>query len=130
MYGGLGKVGLDHQGGNGDGAEEEEELAPGFSTSAIKYVQYLMKEPSECDEFLLDGNEHEEELNKIDEKFIEEEEEKSEEVKDGDVNFDRPLYKKVPDNDERYRQILFDRFGHEEFKEGQLEALKILLEKR
>jgi superfamily II DNA helicase RecQ len=25
---------------------------------------------------------------------------------------------------------LFDRFGHETFKEGQLEALKILLEKR
>jgi len=40
------------------------------------------------------------------------------------------LYKNLPNSDEGYRQILFDRFGHEEFKEGQLEALKILLEKK
>ena len=48
----------------------------------MKYVQYLIKEPSECDEFLLDDKGHEEELNKIEEKFIEEEEEeeKSEEL--------------------------------------------------
>jgi hypothetical protein len=78
-----------------------------------------MKEPSECDEFLLGGNEHEEELNKIDEKFLDEdEEEPSEEVKEGEVNFDKPLYKKVPEDDEGYRQILFERFGHETFKEG------------
>ena len=46
------------------------------------------------------------------------------------MNFDRPLYKKLPDTDEGYSEILFKRFGHESFKEGQLEALKILLENR
>lgn len=46
------------------------------------------------------------------------------------MNFDRPLYKKLPDTDEGYSEILYQRFGHESFKEGQLEALKILLENR
>ena len=74
----------------------------------MKYVKYLIKEPSECDEFLLDDKGHEEELNKIEEKFLDqEEEEKSEELEEGEVNFDRPLYKKVPDTDEGYGEILF-----------------------
>lgn len=73
----------------------------------MKYVQYLMKEPSECDEFLLDEKDHEEELNKIEEKFLDQEEEKSEELEEGEVNFDRPLYKKLPDTDEGYNEILY-----------------------
>jgi hypothetical protein len=73
----------------------------------MKYVQYLMKEPSECDEFLLDDKGHEEELNKIEEKFLDQEEEKSEELEEGEVNFDRPLYKKLPDTDEGYSEILY-----------------------
>ncbi len=36
----------------------------------------------------------------------------------------------MPDTDEGYRVILEKRFGHSDFKEGQLEALKILLEKK
>jgi hypothetical protein len=46
------------------------------------------------------------------------------------VNFDRPLYPKIPSSDEEYLAILTERFGHTSFKEGQLEALKILLEKK
>ena len=40
------------------------------------------------------------------------------------------MYRKLPKDDEEYTQILRDRFGHEEFKEGQLEAIKILLEEK
>ncbi len=118
VYGGLGKVGLDHQGAGMEG--EEEELAPGFSTSAMKYVQNLLKDPEEVEEFLLDeDDENIKELDKIDEQFREvEEEEAKEELAEGEVNFDKPLYKKLPSSDEEYEQILYDRFGHEEFKEG------------
>ena len=66
------------------------------------------------------------ELQKIDQEINSQE--SDEEQKD--VDFDRPLYKHLPDTDEGYRKILEDRFGHTSFKEGQLEALKILLEKK
>jgi hypothetical protein len=49
MYGGLGKVGLDHEGGmKKDGLLEEnnndEELAPTFSASAMRYVSKIVDE--------------------------------------------------------------------------------------
>lgn len=46
IYGGLGKVGLDHNTGKnkeGIDGEEEEELAPGFSASAMRYVQKFIE---------------------------------------------------------------------------------------
>ncbi len=49
IYGGLGKVGLDHKGVIGeDGAENKEEV-PGFSTSALKYVKKVPVVDSDCD---------------------------------------------------------------------------------
>ena len=130
VYGGLGKVGMDNN-ITGEDQEKQEEMAPGFSTSAMKYVTHLIQkddEDSEDDECLLgDEEEVEEELKKIDEE-VKSMASEDEEAKDAD--FDMPLYKKVPDTDEGYRQILEDRFGHKQFKEGQLEALKILLEKK
>ena len=36
----------------------------------------------------------------------------------------------IPTSDEGYRKILKERFGHDDFKEGQLEAIKILLEEK
>lgn len=52
-YGGLGKVGLDHEGGMKDMVDHEgnpiEELTPGFSASALKFVRKL-KPLSEVDE--------------------------------------------------------------------------------
>ena len=139
VYGGLGKVGMD----NNIAGDEKEEMAPGFSTSAMRYVNHLIKKNSDSeDDELLENLEHDsendecllgdeeevqEELKKID---IEVKSQESEEEELKDVDFDRPLYKKVPENDEGYRKILEERFGHKEFKEGQLEALKILLEKK
>jgi hypothetical protein len=70
VYGGLGKVGMDNN-ITGEDQEKQEEMAPGFSTSAMKYVTHLIKkddEDSEDDDCLLgDEEEVEEELKKIDE---------------------------------------------------------------
>ena len=66
------------------------------------------------------------ELKKIDEELKEEESEPVPEV----IDFDRALYSSLPKTDEEYRKILEERFGHPFFKEGQLEAIKILLVKK
>jgi hypothetical protein len=136
VYGGLGRVGLDHGSGikdDGLGEYEEEELAPGFSTSALKFVKGIVKEEEEDEgeEFLLDGEDDEEVANEL-EKINDAINSQSEESKlaDGEINFDKPFYKNIPSTDEEYQKILKDRFGHESFKEGLLEALKILLEKK
>ena len=36
----------------------------------------------------------------------------------------------MPDTDEGYQKILKERFGHDDFLPGQLEAIKILIHKR
>ena len=44
-----------------------------------------------------------------------------------DINdLDKASYA-VPDTDEGFKKILKERFGHDEFLEGQLEAIKILV---
>ncbi len=123
MYGGLGKVGMDNNIA-GEDQEKQEEMAPGFSTSAMRYVSHLIKRNSDSeedeqdeelkdsqdDECLLEDEEGvEEELKKID-KEVKSQESEDEEIKGAD--FDHPLYKKVPDSDEGYRKILEERFGH------------------
>ena len=128
-YGGLGKVGLDHEGGADD---NEEELAPGFSESAMRYVKDIIKQDEEEegedeDDDLLDDKDVKEELDRAAEEIISEE---SEIMEEGEPNFDRPLYKRIPQSEQEYLAILKERFGHSSFKEGQLEALKILLEKK
>jgi hypothetical protein len=79
VYGGLGKVGMDNNIA-GEDQEKQEEMAPGFSTSALRYVNHLIKKnsdseededeelkDSEDDECLLEDEEGvEEELKKID----------------------------------------------------------------
>lgn len=59
MYGGLGKVGLDHD-GKFPKDENGEELCPGFSASALKYVKNIVEEEdvSEIEEFLVEGLEN------------------------------------------------------------------------
>jgi ATP-dependent DNA helicase Q4 len=42
---------------------------------------------------------------------------------------DKAAYE-IPKNDEGYLKVLKERFGHDSFKEGQLEAIKIILEKK
>jgi hypothetical protein len=90
IYGGLGKVGLDHQGViNEDGGESKEEV-PGFSASALKYIKKVKvigsddEEEDEEEDGLLIGSSQEmrDELGKIDEEVKEDDEdEKKEEVK-------------------------------------------------
>jgi hypothetical protein len=118
VYGGLGKVGMDNNIA-GEDQEKQEEMAPGFSTSAMRYVGHLIKKNSESedegeedeelkeeqdsenDECLLEDEEGvEDELKKID-KEVKSQESEDEEIKGAD--FDHPLYKKVPDTDEGYR---------------------------
>ena len=54
----------------------------------------------------------------------------NEEAVEVDINdLDKAAYA-LPTSDEGYRKILKERFGHEEFKDGQLEAIKIILEKK
>ena len=36
----------------------------------------------------------------------------------------------VPTDDAEFKKILKERFGHDEFYEGQLEAIKIMLQKK
>jgi len=42
---------------------------------------------------------------------------------------DKAAYE-IPITDEGYLKVLKERFGHDSFKEGQLEAIKIILEKK
>jgi hypothetical protein len=60
VYGGLGRVGLDHMKkiGNGEDEEQEEELAPGFSNSALKYVKDIIKDIEEEVDEDIDDEDH------------------------------------------------------------------------
>ena len=115
-YGGLGKVGLNYEGKTKE--DDEEDLVPGFSASALKFVKKIAEAQSqdgtEDDNLLVDDLEEiKEALEKIDEDV--KEEESSQEVHDGD--FDKAMYK-IPDDDEGYLKILKERFGHDTFKIG------------
>lgn len=118
-FGGLGKVGLDHEGGV-KGKEGEEDLVPGFSASALKFVNKMTpKQEEEEEDLLAEGlDQVEEELEQIDEEVKEEN------------HGDKALYKVPKKDDGVYAKVLKERFGHESFKPGQLEAIKILLEKK
>lgn len=71
-----------------------------------------------------DFDEIDDELRKIDSTFVEPDEEIKQEEDD-----DAAAYK-IPSTDEGYLQILKERFGHDSFKEGQLEAIKIILNEK
>ena len=136
MYGGLGKVGLDYADRDKNEAllsgeemdeKDDEYQAPAFSNSAkvlIKSAEAAKeKEQDKDDEMLCEGFDTMAlELQKIDDEV--------EEDPPVDLNdLDKAAYA-VPTTDEGYRQILKERFGHGEFMEGQLEAIKVLVEKR
>ena len=71
-----------------------------------------------------DFDEIDDELRKIDSKIIDPDEKVKEEDKD-----DAAAYK-IPTADEGFLKILKERFGHDSFKEGQLEAIKIILNEK
>lgn len=83
------------------------------------------QDEEEEEEDLLDNEDIENELANIGEEVKSEDEEEV-----ANANFDHSLYPSIPKSDEEYEAILKERFGHTSFKEGQLEALKILLEKK
>lgn len=85
-----------------------------------KYAEKPADEAAEesDEEMLADGlDEMMEELKQIDETVVDIE---------VDINdLDKASYA-VPDTDDGYRRILKERFGHDDFLEGQLDAIKIL----
>ena len=151
MYGGLGKVGLDYMGKKTqdalfDGAEgdnaankgADEYVVPAFSAQAKELVRAKMQQAAaapggdeelwedadelgddEDDEMLCDNiDKMHDELKKIDEHV---------EDIEVDINdLDKAAFA-VPDTDEGFRSILKQRFGHDDFLEGQLDAIKILV---
>lgn len=128
-YGGLGKVGLDYEHGAGEPQKTYE--VPAFSP-ALQHLNPLPKPEENLyddDEEMLvaDFEEIDVELKKIEP-----------EVKEVVVpvvvapiveedNKDQAAYQ-IPSSDDGYLQILKEKFGHDTFKEGQLEAIKIVLE--
>ena len=149
MYGGLGKVGLDYVGKKGQenlldadvegdnvvDPNSNEYVVPAFSAQAKELIRAKMMaialgtggeegwedENGEDDdeEMLVDNIEQmHDELKKIDEQV---------EDIEVDINdLDKASYA-VPDTDEGFLKILKERFGHDEFLEGQLEAIKIIV---
>jgi len=140
MYGGLGKVGLDYADRDKNEAllsgeemdeNDDEYQAPAFSNSAKVLIKSAEVEKQaakekgqdEDDEMLCEGFDTMAlELQKIDDEV-----EEDPPVDPNDL--DKAAYA-VPTTDEGYRKILKERFGHDEFMEGQLEAIKVLVEKR
>ena len=135
MYGGLGKVGLDYQGkpgqenilGENDDDQNDGYQVPAFSAQAKQIIREKIaaaqdKESEEDDEMLFEGiDDMMDELKQIDEKV---------EDIEVDINdLDKAAYA-VPDTDEGFKKILKERFGHDDFLEGQLDAIKILVQKR
>jgi hypothetical protein len=57
IYGGLGKVGLDHNHKVGEEGEAEN-LVPGFSASALKYIKKVEEDVEDIDEFLAEDLEN------------------------------------------------------------------------
>ena len=142
MYGGLGKVGLDYQGCKGqdslfmdDESKEnngDEYVVPAFSDQARQLVRAKMQadakkipqeeEDDEDEEMLCENiDEMVDELKKIDEKI--------EDIEIDKNDLDKAAYA-VPDTDEGYKKVLKERFGHDDFLEGQLDAIKILVQRR
>ena len=135
MYGGLGKVGLDYADRDKRECllsdeelsdETDEQAVAAFSNSAkalIRSAAATEGAEEEEDEMLCEGFATMAlELQKIDDEV-----EEDPPVDPNDL--DKAAFA-IPETDEGYRKILKERFGHDEFMEGQLEAIKVLVQKR
>lgn len=148
MYGGLGKVGIDYAGKKGQenllDADVEGDnvtdpnayVVPAFSDKAktlikAKIAEDEAKEAAKTEQDLIDEEEEDEEMlmDNIDEMM--DELKQIENIIEEDVQVDINDLDKasfaIPDTDEGYLKILKERFGHNEFMEGQLEAIKIIV---
>ena len=135
MYGGLGKVGLDYADRDKRECllsdeelsdETDEQAVAAFSNSAKALIRSAAAKEGaeeEEDEMLCEGFDTMAlELQKIDDEV-----EEDPPVDPNDL--DKAAFA-IPETDEGYRKILKERFGHDEFMEGQLEAIKVLVQKR
>lgn len=109
-YGGLGSRGLDFGEGAKSTAKDVEES---FSGAAIKFAPQIAEE-DDGDELLVGDNLEKEVAEAI------------EQLEDGDDVAPYP----IPEQDAGYLHVLREKFGHKEFRKGQLEAIKIILEER
>jgi len=118
-YGGLGAHGLDFGDptikGHGD---KSKEIEGSFSSSAMRFAPKLPDSEDE-DEYLVNGD--------IEKEIIEELKDIDEEVNSEEENGDEANYP-LPNEDLGYIQVLEERFGHTSFREGQLKAVKLILE--
>jgi hypothetical protein len=113
-FGGLGKVGLDHKGKKEP--ENKDLVIPAFSNAPCleKYAAAAREEVdsgAEDVEMLCGGFEEvEAELRQV----AEEMEQEGSEPEVDPLDLDKAAYK-VPDSDEGFKEILKERFGHDEF---------------
>ena len=126
-YGGLGARGLDFGEDGGPSSKiQQKEIEGSFSGAAMKYAPKIVLTDEE-------DIEDDEQPAEADEPVIETEEViptslthlKNEELEDGD---DGPSFKIT--DDQGYVDVLKEKFGHTEFREGQMTAIKIILEKK
>ena len=95
----------------------QKELEGSFSISALKFAPKIQMEGDYS--YLLDDGKQSQESD-----LREEVEEIEDVILDDSANY------KVPESDDGYYTVLKERFGHEEFKEGQLKAVKLILEQK
>lgn len=122
-YGGLGAHGLDFGEDGTDGKAKVKEVEGSFSSSAMQYAPKIVNSDEE-EELLISGgmNEIEEQLKDIDQEV------KSNQDSDG-KNVDGADFA-IPATDQGYVDVLKERFGHTDFREGQLTAVKLILEQK
>jgi len=98
----------------------------------MKFAETLKETEKAKQEKEEEEDEENEDLLCADFNLLEEELKQIEEEVEAEVdpnNLDKASYA-IPATDEGYLKVLRERFGHEQFKEGQLEAIKILLEEK
>lgn len=133
-YGGYGARGLDFGEGAKSNAQDIQEsfsgaLAEQFAPAVDEDGEEIVEEKkSQEEDELLVGQDDAVEL----EKEVEEELDQLEaaQVKTNPIAEDDQAFYPIPANDAGYKYVLKEKFGHSEFREGQMEAIKVILEEK
>ena len=102
---------------------------PAFSAQAKTLVKAKLAEAAELEEQVGSDESDEEMLCDNIEQMVDELKKIDTQIEDIEVDLhdlDKAAYA-VPDTDDGFKAILKERFGHDDFLEGQLEAIKILV---
>ena len=122
-YGGLGAHGLDFGEDGGPSAQtKQKEVEGSFSGAAMKYAPKIVDPDEEMSQEEEEVQQEEEPPKPIETSLTHLKNEINDDDDDG-PNF------KITD-DQGYIEVLKERFGHSEFREGQMRAIKIILEKK